>query len=105
MPVAPADVREIARDALERRRRYGRGGTQIGVARARDIANGRRLSVETLRRMVSFFARHDTEAERRNRRDRTSAAYIAWALWGGSKGRAWAIRTLEKLKDDPGYNA
>ena len=93
MPVAPADVREIARDALERRRRYGRGGTQVGVARARDIANGRNLSPRTLARMRSFFARHDTPAERAARaRDPMSPAAIAWDLWGGDPARAWIER-------------
>ena len=47
-----------ANRALEWRREYGRGGTAVGVARARDISNGKRLSEDTVKRMNSFFSRH-----------------------------------------------
>ena len=40
-PKPPQAVREAARKALERREEYGRGGTEVGVARARDLSNGR----------------------------------------------------------------
>lgn len=82
----PADVAVVARRALELRRRYGRGGTMIGVRRAVQLANRQAVSVDTVRRMVSFFARHAKD----NRSDPTSAASIAWGLWGGDRGRAWA---------------
>lgn len=39
---------------LDWRREYGRGGTEAGVARARDIANNRDLSMDMVRRMNSF---------------------------------------------------
>lgn len=102
MPVPPLEVRRAAREALERRRERAKqtqrpGGTEVGVARARDIANGRNLSIETLRRMRSFFERHDTEAEREaRRRDQDSPAAIAWGLWGGTAGRRWANRELRE---------
>ncbi len=35
---------------------YGRGGTAVGVARARDLMNGRTLSADTIGRMVSICA-------------------------------------------------
>jgi hypothetical protein len=48
--------------------------------------------------MVSFFARHDTPAERRNRRnDNNSRAAIAWDLWGGNPGRTWAESVIRRL--------
>jgi hypothetical protein len=49
----------------------------------------------TLQRMRSFFARHDTPAEREARRkDPYSPAAIAWDLWGGDAGRRWVERVL-----------
>lgn len=94
----PAAAREEAERGLRWRQEYGRGGTEVGVARARDIANGRNLSPDTIKRMVSYFARHevDKEGEGWSPRDDgyPSAGRIAWALWGGDPGRAWA----EKLK-------
>jgi len=82
----PERVRANARRGLELRREHGRGGTEVGVARARDLSNGR-VSGDTIGRMRSFFARHAVDAEHRD--DETSAANIAWLLWGGDSGRRW----------------
>ncbi len=101
MPVPPKSVQNKARRALERRRELPpsrRGGTSVGVARARSLSNGQNIPIETIRRITSFFARHDTPAERRNRRnDKNSRAAIAWDLWGGNPGRAWAESVIRRL--------
>ena len=47
-----------ARRGLELRRKFGRGGTAVGVARARDLSNRKELSPDTVLRMYSFFSRH-----------------------------------------------
>jgi hypothetical protein len=82
----PLSVAIVARRALELRRKHGRGGTLIGVRRAVQLAHRQPVSDETVRRMLSFFARHGRD----DRTDPTSAAAIAWGLWGGNEGRAWA---------------
>lgn len=98
--IAPPSVARTARSALARRRERSRltarpGGTAVGVARARDLANGRPLSERTLKRMRSFFARHDTPAEQAARaRNPYSPASIAWDLWGGNAGRRWVETVL-----------
>jgi len=84
----PKTVQSNARRGLELRKEHGRGGTEVGVARARDLSNGRNVSRETIARMRSFFARHDANAESRED-DPTSAANIAWLLWGGDAGKRW----------------
>jgi len=85
---------EEAQRGLDWRKEHGRGGTAVGVARARQLVNRDELSPRTVRRMVSFFARHevDEEAEgfRPGENGYPSAGRIAHALWGGSPGRAWA---------------
>ena len=50
--VPPQEVRSNARRGLELRKKYGRGGTEVGVARARDLSNGASLSLSTINRMV-----------------------------------------------------
>jgi len=94
MPVPPKAVAEAARVALDRRRKAPvskKGGTLVGVARARDLSARRNIPLQTINRMISFFARHDTPAERRNRRvDPNGRASISWGLWGGNPGRTWA---------------
>lgn len=95
-----------ARRGLEWREAYGRGGTNVGVSRARDIINRRRLSRTTVARMVSYFARHEidkrAEGFRPGEPGYPSAGRIAWALWGGDAGRTWAnaiIRDSRSLQD------
>ncbi len=93
------EMKEEARRGLEWRKEFGRGGTEVGVARARDISNGRELSVDTVRRMHSYFARHevDKKAEgfRPGEKGYPSAGRIAWALWSGDSGRAFAARVVK----------
>lgn len=87
-------MQDEAQRGLDWRSEFKRGGTEIGIARARDIVNGRNLSDETVRRMKAYFDRHeiDREAEgfRPGEDGYPSNGRIAWALWGGDPGRAWA---------------
>ena len=81
-----------ARRGLELRRKFGRGGTAVGVARARDLANRKELSPETVGRMYSFFSRHEVDKKGKdfNNPERPSNGKIAWLLWGGDSGFSWA---------------
>ena len=92
---------EEAERGLDWREEYGRGGTEVGVARARDIANRRNLSIETVQRMSSYFARHevdkDAEGFSAGEDGYPSAGRIAWALWGGDAGAAFARRVLDRV--------
>lgn len=87
--VAPASVRANAKRGLELREKHGRGGTAVGVARARDLMNGAALSYDTIKRMNSFFARHEVDKKGEGW-GKDSAGYIAWLLWGGDAGWSWA---------------
>ena len=95
-------MRAEARRGLEWRRRYNRGGTAVGVARARDIANGKNLSDETIVRMASYFARHEVDKKGQGwspgEPGYPSAGRIAWALWGGDPGRTWANAQLRRIR-------
>ncbi len=81
-----------ARRGLELRRKFGRGGTAVGVARARDLMNRSKLSPDTVLRMYSFFSRHEVDKQGKdfNNSERPSNGKIAWLLWGGDSGFAWA---------------
>jgi len=101
--VPPQGVQSNARRGLELRREFNRGGTEVGVARARSLSNGQSIPLETIRRMVSYFARHevDKKGEDWGNTSNPSAGYIAWLLWGGDAGKTWAdsISEREKKKD------
>ncbi len=91
-----------AKQALAWRREFNRGGEPTGVSRARDISNMRNLSPQTVKRMFSFFSRHevDKQAEGFNRGERgfPSAGRIAWDLWGGDAGFAWARKRWGQMQ-------
>lgn len=88
----PKAVAEQARRGLWLHQKFKRGGTAVGLARARDLKNRRKLSPSTINRVVSFFARHEVDKKGKDfyNRRRPSNGYIAWLLWGGDAGRRWA---------------
>lgn len=90
----PQAVATQAAKGLKLREAFKRGGTQVGVARARDLKNRKELSEDTIKRMVSYFARHkvDKRAANFGDDDNPSAGYVAWLLWGGDAGRDWAAK-------------
>lgn len=90
-----------AQRGLDWRSEFGRGGTEVGIARARDISNRSDLSPRTIKRMVSFFARHEVDKQAEGFRPGEdgypSNGRIAWALWGGDSGKSWANRIADRL--------
>lgn len=87
---------ENASRALEWRKEFGRGGTEVGVARAVQLKNKEQLSHATVMRMHSYFSRHavDKRATGFNQGEQgfPSAGRIAWDLWGGDAGESFARR-------------
>jgi hypothetical protein len=100
----PESVREAAQRALDwiSEGKAGQGFTSVGRARARQLASGQSTSVDTLKRMRSFFARHivDKKAEGFSRGEKgyPSPGKVAWDAWGGDAGRAWAESILDKVE-------
>jgi len=93
-----------ARKGLDWRKEFGRGGTRIGAERANQILNNENLSDETIKRMYSFFSRHevDKQAEGFNAGEEgyPSNGRIAWALWGGDAGYKWSTTKVNQMKDE-----
>ena len=87
--------------ALEWRKKYGRGGTAVGVKRANQLKNRENLTLATVKRMYSFFSRHgnyrSTHYEFRDGEPTTWR--IAWDLWGSDAGRTWSTNIWEKYRD------
>lgn len=97
----PKAVQANARRALEVRQGKPpsqRGMTPTGLARARDLANGRAVSMETIRRMASYFERHEVD-KRGETWDEQGPGWQAWQGWGGDEGWTWARSIVEREED------
>jgi hypothetical protein len=92
-----------ARRGLRLREKFDRGGTDVGVRRAHQLAEQRDLDAGDVKSMHSFFARHaidkETESHKWNSDKDPSAGFIAWLLWGGDAGKAWSDRKAKALTD------
>jgi len=93
-----------AQKGLDWRREHGRGGTAVGIARARDIVSGKNLSESTVKRMYSFFSRHEVDKQGEgftpDEDGFPSNGRIAWALWGGDAGFTWSKAIVDRLKKE-----
>jgi hypothetical protein len=90
-----------AKRGLELREKFNRGGTDVGVRRAEQLAARKPLDEADIKSMHSYFARHevDKDAKAHDWGDENdpSAGYIAWLLWGGEDGKAWVDKRHAEL--------
>lgn len=113
----PDGVRSAARRGLEMREKWKRGGITnseasaegigSGVQRATNLKNGDAISLATVKRMAAFFSRHEKNYRPGEKESDggPTAGTIAWLLWGGNAGRAWArgiVDRVEKMSPDAG---
>lgn len=104
----PETVARAARRGLELRKKYGRGGLSTqeageqgigsGIQRANDLSAREQISPETIKRMRNFFSRHEQHRMSRTKSGEPGAGMIAWLLWGGDPGRAWASRVISRME-------
>lgn len=98
--VPPEIVAQYAEEGLRLRKLFKRGGTMVGVARARDLKNRRPISPDTVKRMYSFFARHEVDKRGMHFNDpvKPSNGLIAWLLWGGDPAKEWIAELREEMR-------
>lgn len=95
----PQGARDAAKRALDVRAEKPaseRGMTPVGIARARDLINGVRLSPATVRRMLAFFERHEVNKQG-STWDEQGKGWQAWNGWGGDAGFAWARKVVGQM--------
>tara|TARA_Y100000004_G_scaffold134134_1_gene151645 strand:- start:14875 stop:16929 length:2055 start_codon:yes stop_codon:yes gene_type:complete len=102
LDLTPTDsMKNEAQRGLDWRKEYGRGGTQVGLARANQLIRKERLSPDTVLRMYSFFSRHEVDKEgqgfKPSQDGYPSNGRIAWALWGGDAGFSWSTRKRNQI--------
>jgi HK97 family phage major capsid protein len=104
MAIPTKGMKEDAQRALDWRKEFGRGGTRVGLARANQIVNGDNLSDSTIKRMYSFFSRHEVDKKaqgfRPGEKGFPSNGRIAWGLWGGDAGFSWSKKLVNQMKNE-----
>jgi len=98
----PQGATNNAKRMLEWREKYGRdvvqGGTPVGWTRANQLANREALSLDTVKRINSFLARHKDNAviaDEFKNEPWKDKGYVAYNLWGGAAMVSWAKRIAE----------
>ena len=91
----PQAARNNAKRAIKYKEENGSScGTKVGWTRARQLANGDKISLNTIKRMASF-KRHQ---QHRNIPYSEGCGGIMWDAWGGSSGVNWAISKVKQIE-------
>lgn len=105
----PASVASAAARGLEYRQKAGgKGGLSTsqaksegigsGVQRAVNLKNRDTMSPDTVRRMKAFFDRHEkNKTVSKGKEPWEDRGYVAWLLWGGDPGYAWAKKVVSQM--------
>ncbi|WP_424951610.1 DNA-binding protein [Deinococcus sp.] len=94
----PKQVQANAKKGLELRQEHGFGGTKVGEATARLLAEGGTVTARKVRHISRYFPRHAHDnLSQTGKEGKPSRGYVAWLLWGGDEGRAWSEGLVEKL--------
>jgi len=100
--IPTSGMKSAAQRALDWHKEGKRGGTSIGLARANQIVNGTNLSDSTVKRMYSFFARHEVDKKatgfNSGEEGFPSPGRVAWDLWGGDGGFSWSRQKAASMK-------
>lgn len=104
----PESAKNNAKKVLEWRDKHGdevKGMTATGWTRASQLASGKPISLETVKRMAQFN-RHRKNAEvapEHKGEPWKDNGYVAWLGWGGTSGIDWAMNISKNNMDDRFY--
>ena len=75
-------------------------GTAVGWTRAGQLARGETLSLSTVKRMYSYFSRHEVDKKGKDwdNAESPSNGKIMWLAWGGDAGFSWSRKIVNREK-------
>lgn len=98
-----AGMQSAARRAikLKEQGKANGAGTAVGWTRAGQLARGETLSLSTVKRMYSFFSRHEVDKKGKDwdNAENPSNGKIMWLAWGGDAGFSWSRKIVEREKN------
>jgi hypothetical protein len=76
-------------------------GTAVGWTRAGQLSRGETLSLSTVKRMYSYFSRHEVDKKGKDwdNAESPSNGKIMWLAWGGDAGFSWSRKIVEREKN------
>jgi hypothetical protein len=93
----PSGVKNNAKRGLELNEKVNnKCATQVGKVRAQQLAQGKPISKETIKRMYSYLSRAE---EYYDEGDTKACGTISYLLWGGKAGLRWAESKLNELNN------
>ena len=75
-------------------------GIGSGVQRAVNLKNRDNISPDVIRQMVAFFSRHEKNksiAPENKSTPWNDKGHVAWMIWGGDPGKAWAEKVRNQM--------
>ncbi len=92
--VPPQGARSAARRGLQlvADGKAGDGFEPATASRARKIAAGQPLTLDHVKRMHSFFSRHEGGRSKKAPPGKVTPWDVAQLAWGGKSGKTWAAR-------------
>ena len=98
-----AGARSAARRAIKFKEdgKANGAGTSVGWTRAGQLARGETISLSTVKRMYSYFSRHEVDKKGKDwgNSANPSNGYIMWLAWGGDAGFSWSRGIVNREKD------
>lgn len=77
-------------------------GTSVGWTRAGQLARKEALSLDTVKRMYSYFSRHEVDKKGKGfspgEEGYPSNGKIMWEAWGGDAGYSWSRAIVNRMK-------
>lgn len=93
----PSSVSNNAKRGLELNEAVNnKCATQVGKIRAQQLAQGKPISKETIKRMYSYLSRAEAYY---NPEDKEACGTISFLLWGGKSAKTWAESKLNELNN------
>ena len=99
----PAGARSAARRAIKFKEdgKANGAGTAVGWTRAGQLSRGETISLSTVKRMYSYFSRHEVDKKGKDwgNTSNPSNGYIMWLAWGGDAGFSWSKSIVNRETD------
>jgi hypothetical protein len=97
----PALIRKNAQAALDYIEKTGNPKgcmTQVGKVRAQQLAQGKPISLETVKRMKAYISRHKKDLQTSKSYD-DGCGKLAMDAWGGLEALSWVESTIKKYQE------